>query len=216
MSFCKIIISIVFFMAMFCTSIQAQFGSISSIVVSPSQPTENDTIVVFVHNQFSSGGCELENSNFGLNGNVIKASAHHCIGMLTVICDYIDTFAIGTLNAGNYSFEMTLSIGSGNIPCTPGIIPDDLDTFSFHVSPITAINEMDINKLDIYPNPFSDQLKIKTKEPTHIILTDIYGKIVLSEKIRKEWVNTQNLKSGIYSYQLIKRQEIHSGILIKE
>lgn len=216
MTFCKIIISIVFYLAVFCTSIQAQFGSISSIIVSPSQPSESDSITIFVQTTFSSGACMLDNNNVALVGNSLKASAHHCVGMLTVICNYTDTFAIGTLSAGNYSFEMTLSSGAGPIPCSPGIFPDDMDTLTFSVSPISGINEMNIEQLDIYPNPFSDQLKIRSKEPVHIILTDIYGKIVLSAKNRNEWINTQNLMPGIYSFQLIEANETRAGILIKE
>ena len=85
MTFCKIIISIVFYLAVFCTSIQAQFGSISSIIVSPSQPSESDSITIFVQNTFSSGACMLDNNNVALVGNSLKASAHHCVGMLKLI-----------------------------------------------------------------------------------------------------------------------------------
>jgi len=116
-------------------NINAQIsGSITNISCSPANPTTNDTIYVFVDTQFPSSDCLLMTSNFSINGNTIIASAQHCLGMLTAICNTTDTFMILPLSIGIYIFNMTLSSGFGGPPCTPGIVADDNQLFTFSVS----------------------------------------------------------------------------------
>ena len=109
-------------------------GSITNISCSPANPTVNDTIYFFVETQFPSSDCLLMNSSFSINGNSIIASAQHCLGMLTAICNTTDTFMILPLSVGTYIFNMTLSSGFGGPPCTAGIVADDNQLFTFTVS----------------------------------------------------------------------------------
>ncbi len=88
-------------------------GAITNISCSPANPTVNDTIYFFVETQFPSSDCLLMNSSFSINGNSIIASAQHCLGMLTAICNTTDTFMILPLSVGTYIFNMTLSSGFG-------------------------------------------------------------------------------------------------------
>jgi len=114
---------------------QGSGGTIGAFQISPSQPTTNDTIFVFADVQFLSSDCILQSSNHSVNGNTIVASAHHCLGMLSAICNTTDTFVFLPLAAGTYTFDLTLTSGFGSIgvPCTPGIIPDDNQDFQFTV-----------------------------------------------------------------------------------
>ena len=109
-------------------------GSITNISCSPANPNVNDTIYFFVETQFSSSDCLLMTSNLSINGNSIIASAQHCLGMLTATCNTTDTFMISPLSVGTYIFNMTLSSGFGGPPCSPGIVPDDNQLFTFTVS----------------------------------------------------------------------------------
>jgi hypothetical protein len=87
-----------------------QYGSlaqpwINSITVTTPCSTTNDTLRVYVDCMFPSGSCDPYLSNVYIYNNHINANALHCLGMLTVICNYTDTFTIPPLPAGNYVFS---------------------------------------------------------------------------------------------------------------
>ena len=109
-------------------------GSITNITCYPANPTTSDTIYVFSDVQFSSSDCQLDYALHSVIGNSIMASTHHCLGMLSAICNTTDTFVMPPLAAGTYTFDLTLTSGFGGPPCTAGIVPDDNQNFQFTVS----------------------------------------------------------------------------------
>ncbi len=55
----------------------------------------------------------------------------------------------------------------------------------------------------IYPNPFNDQLHIKTRETLNIKLINSIGKVVVEKRITKEEsIDVSKLSKGVY-YLLI-------------
>ena len=93
-------------------------GQIIGFTVDPASPTTTDNVFVYVDVMFTSGGCDLDNQGSSTSGSSSTGYALHCVGMLTVICNAIDTFNLGMLPAGPHTFSMTLSSGSGGPPCT--------------------------------------------------------------------------------------------------
>jgi len=67
---------------------------ISSVLINPSNPTTDDTIYIYSNMQFTSSSCELDVSSVNVNGLVISTNSHHCLGMLTTICQTTDTFKL--------------------------------------------------------------------------------------------------------------------------
>ena len=116
-------------------------GSIISLTVFPTYPTETDTVYIYASLSFASSSCPLDVKSHSILGNNIVASTQHCLGMLSAICYNTDTFKINPLSTGTYTFDLTLSSGFGGPPCTAGIVPDDYDTITFYVSPSSAIEE---------------------------------------------------------------------------
>jgi hypothetical protein len=112
---------------------------INGITYAPPNPTANDSIVFYVSLSFPSGSCDEHTQFHTVNGPIVDAYALHCLGMLTVICPYTDTFAIGQLPAGAYWFRFHVDIGGLPFPCTPGINPGPTDSVPFVVSPVTAL-----------------------------------------------------------------------------
>ena len=112
-------------------------GSIISLTVFPTYPTETDTVYIYASLSFASSSCPLDVKSHSILGNNIVASTQHCLGMLTAICYNTDTFKINPLSTGTYTFDLTLSSGFGGPPCTPGIVPNDYDTITFYVSSLT-------------------------------------------------------------------------------
>jgi len=119
------------------------FGShaqwIGPITISPSVPTTNDSVKIYVDCSFPSGSCDPYLASVFVGGNTIYGDALHCLGMLTVICSYTDTFAVAPLPAGNYTFHMQLNAGGGPAPCTAGIVPGPVDSVTFTVVQATGI-----------------------------------------------------------------------------
>jgi hypothetical protein len=184
-------------------------GNITGFTISPTNPTTIDTIYIYANIQFSSSGCEIDNSNYTILGNTISAYSQHCLGMLTTICPTTDTFKIEPLSSGNYYFVFTLTSGFGGPPCSPGIVADDLDTLLFNVTnSTTEIIESNINSnIAFYPNPSKGKLSylISNTKTTNneIIIYSIDGKIINSYLINSNVGNINlNLESGIYFIRL--------------
>ena len=123
-----------------------QMGSIISLTISPTYPTETDTVYIYAELMFSSSDCECFTKIDYLSVNNITASTQHCLGPALAICNTTDTFEFNPLPSGTYIFDLTLSSGFGGPPCTPGIVPNDYETITFYVSPFTSVEEYNTNK----------------------------------------------------------------------
>ncbi|MBK8846352.1 MAG: T9SS type A sorting domain-containing protein [Bacteroidetes bacterium] len=129
----------------------AMYGqTILNINLVPPNPTTQDSITIIAEMAYPSGGCDTRDPLiFTLSGNSVYAITHHCIGMLAVICNDIDTFSIGKLQAGTYTFNLTSTAGALPWPCSPGIVPT-LSTVSFAVSNANSINETSLGGATIF------------------------------------------------------------------
>ncbi|HLG34684.1 MAG TPA: T9SS type A sorting domain-containing protein [Bacteroidia bacterium] len=176
---------------------------INSLTVSPANPTTDDLIYVFADCDFTAGSCDQHTQGFSIAGNNIGAWALHCVGMLTVICPYTDTFALGTLPAGIYTFTFQLDQGSLPSPCTPGIVPGPSASFSFTVTFPTSVQQHSVDGMfSFFPNPAEEKITIinKTHEQMPLKIFDVAGKIIM-EKILSagsDELYVRDLKPGIY------------------
>lgn len=177
-------------------------GAITAIAIQPANPTVNDQIEILVDLQFAYSSCDADYQDHGLQGSTIIASAHHCVGMLAAICNTTDTFQIGQLPAGNYTFDMTLSSGFGGPGCSPGIVPDDSDQLQFTVSETVGILNPQTSALSVYPNPTSDFLTVGNPNSTFQILS-IEGKQVMQGAIPSSGVlDIRSLPVGLYVLEI--------------
>ena len=181
-------------------------GMITGMTVVPANPTEGDDIEIHVDLQFSSGDCQVDDQGLGTNGNSITAYAHHCVGMLTVICETTDTFELGQLGAGGYTFNMSLSSGFGGAGCSPGIVIDDSDQLQFIVSQSVGIDESDRNDFLVFPNPAEDVLNFTNSLTENATITNVSGQIVKHIPAGARNVDVHELEPGIYFLNLGTRK----------
>ena len=146
---------------------------INSISMSPLYPTTNDSVTFYVDCGFPSGSCDPYLPSVFVSGYDIYANALHCLGMLTVICYYTDTFTVPPLPAGYYSFHMQLNAGGGPAPCTAGIVPGPEDTLDFIVTPGTGI-----------PPIHGDAVYQLFSDPSEGTLTVVFPSVVSSKPAR--------------------------------
>lgn len=192
-------------------------GQIQGFTLDPASPTDLDYVRVYVDLVFSSGGCEVDNQSHSTTGSQTTASAHHCIGMLTVICDTRDTFELGYLQPGSHQFILTLTSGSGGPGCTAGVIPDDIDSISFSVTQMWGLEEHSIHSyFTLFPNPMSTNTTIKLNPDikltdAEIKMIDALGrtvKLISLNNQREIEINSNDLDSGLYFIQIIQDQKI--------
>jgi hypothetical protein len=106
---------------------------IQKLEIIPEKPTINDEVQVVCHSMFTSGGCEMTKYTVDIDGwsdpsgvrEGIHVNAYHEVGMLTYICESIDTIPIGKLNAGYHSLDYSLT--AINLNC--GSITQYIDFF---------------------------------------------------------------------------------------
>lgn len=183
----------------------SQGGQIISIYVEPANPTVNDEVTVYADLTFNSSGCPLDYQAFALQTSTFVATAHHCVGLLAAICNTTDTFELGTLPAGAYTFDLTLTSGAGGPNCSPGIVPDDNDQLQFMVSTNVGIDEMESLEDFVYPNPFTDQLNLKSALDQAAIITDVNGKTIVEIDAGTTQINLKEIPAGVYLFRAGKK-----------
>ena len=167
------------------------------MTISPANPTTDDAITVYANLWFNYGGCPLDNKFHYLNGNSIQAASHHCIGLAAVICPTTDTFELGQLAAGTYSFELSITSGSGAVPCTPGFAIDDMDTLTFTVSQAVGIESPVLDRLKLQ-NPVSGIVDLGLILRNPLELYDITGQPVKRLSSGESVLDVSDLSAGIY------------------
>lgn len=97
-------------------------SEILQLEIIPQNPTIADDIKVVCHSMFTSGGCDMTNYTVEFAGGNdptgaregIHVNAYHEVGMLTYMCESIDTIPIGKLNAGYHFLDYTLNVTNEN------------------------------------------------------------------------------------------------------
>ena len=87
-----------------------------------------------------------------------------------------------------------------------------------YVVSTTGIPELNpFNELIIFPNPFTDQLNIKSSLPAVASIFDIGGRLVLhKEFFEHEKFHTENLVTGIYFITISTSTEVRHFKVFKE
>lgn len=174
-------------------------GTIIGLTIAPANPTTSDNIELYANVSFTSGDCQLDESTFGINGTSIVANAHHCVGLLTVICPTTDTFQIGQLPAGNYTFDFTLTSGFGGPNCSPGIIADDNEQVQFAVSQTVDIEETtEEGSFSVFPNPTKDVIMFSQPTKKTAFIYNSVGQELMRIPAGSTSANMEDLKPGSY------------------
>ena len=173
-------------------------GTIQSISIQPASPTVVDTIEIVVDLQFPNSDCILDTSSIGLSGNTYYAYTHHCLGMLTTICNTTDTFLLYPPHtAGNYAIDLTLTSGAAPAPCTPGFAIDDNLVLNFTILDIVGSMEIDGEEFLIYPNPANIFLHVKGNYD-FVEIADLNGQLLIRHENKNELINVMDLQPGFY------------------
>ncbi len=194
----------------FCATVVLCQG-ITNISISPQNPTETDTIVLSVYQTYTSSGCPLHSKNISINNTQISSSSLHCIGMLTALCDEVDTFHLSPLSPGLYSYIHTMNSGFGMPDCTPGVAPNDIDSITFQVTSVSSLKEsLNNNVVAIHPNPSKGSFNIVCNNiiPAKLFIYDLNGKLIHQQELEFGENNINVIfSSGIYLGKIFGKDE---------
>lgn len=82
--------------------------------------------------------------------------------------------------------------------------------------PYTATITSKIGKLDIFPNPSTNIVYIKTDETIrHVSLYDLSGRIIITQNSNSYYINVSNIPKSIYILEVKTENGIYTKKLIK-
>ncbi len=192
------------FFSLFC-AINCQGQWIQQLWTNPSFLATNTPIQLIAEVDFPSGDCKDKTLNMFQAGNSISASAIHCLGAASFICNDKDTFNLGLLPAGTYTFYYQVDAGMGPSPCTPGIVAGPTDSLTFVVNLASGNQELAKEIFELFPNPASNILQVKLNsdltDGTYRILNN-QGALVLKSMIngKNMQIDINQLSVGLYTF----------------
>lgn len=126
-----------------------------------------------------------------------------------------------------YGSSLNLGVMTGSMDVcdvSGGVAVDlNLGTIGGSVTTCTAscnigMNEYQIISVQVFPNPSSDLIQIKSEEKTDIVVFDLLGKMVYQSSASNE-LHTISLLEwpvGVYTYRVVTSEGIYTGKFIKQ
>lgn len=185
---------------------------IDNLVIIPANPSPSDLVKVIAYTTFPNSNCPLISFALATNppDTTITLVVNHDMGLLTVICNSIDTINLGVFPIGNYLLTYQLTTGS---PPTP----NDQKNIAFTVNLTTGLNtEMPIQEFHVYPNPATDKLHLSglsLADLREVFVLTYYGKKMYNVTVdpKNSFVDVSHLPEGLYFLQLIdKTGKVHT------
>jgi len=191
----------------FSTCCFAQGGTIQSLSILPTNPTSSDSITIYGDLSFLSTGCDQQSIGAFVFGNTVQVASHHCVGIAAAICYTTDSIKIAPLADGTYYLVFELVSGGAPIPCSPGIIADDVDTLLFTVGNPNALNQHPEPKsFSMYPNPTTGSFQVQLQQEAIGETISIYsadGRLQHQQKVQSTTETLYlDLENGMYWVQL--------------
>ena len=172
-------------------------SAITSLSISPQNPTTNDVVYLTINALWSSGSCEMTDHLVSGGTNNLLLNAYYDIGNATYICNNTSTINLGTFSAGQYTITSYIN---NNFAPSMQYAPMSI-SFTVTDNSLTNSNfEIDYS-IKTYPNPVTDYLTIENIDAQSITISNVLGQIIyennnLSEK--KTVIDFSNFAKGLY------------------
>jgi cyanophycinase-like exopeptidase len=99
------------------------------------------------------------------------------------------------------------SVINGVLNTVSGIAPD---------CTLLAVNNADVNKMNLFPNPFKEYILLENSEGASIEIFDSLGKIVFAEeKLISNFIDTSKFSTGLYFVKIQKEGNVLTKKMIK-
>jgi len=157
--------------------------------------------------------------------------AHNTTATLSTLDSDINitnaTVAIGNIGsdsdawAQSFAFSIYSNAPEKDVVFTLAITSDEgswVDTFIMHINQAVAIEKLQKNEVNIYPNPTNHYLNIDIENNTEIQNIEIFninGQMILKNTFEQN-IDVSNLKNGLYILRLIGSKKIGTFRFIKK
>lgn len=191
---------------------QAQWLSTPTVI--PQSPTPADSVQIIIETFTPNQGHKLGRSFSVQKTGLIIINICNYDGMATAIDQYIDTFQVGQLPAGNYSLQVNYSTSWDTQLCLAK--SDTAAGHQFTVQTVTGMVENNSNAMRVFPNPVRDELRVETGRMADLEILDLHGKVVIRSEIRKEkTISVKSLPPGIYLIREKGRETRPAKLLVE-
>ncbi len=187
---------------------------IDSLKVFPAEPTIVDHIEVRAYVTYPETTCELVTQDIIFDNFSICGKAIHCQQLSPALCEVVDTFKLGLLKKGIYTFHFWPGFDSlCNSPQLP--FPFVMDSIVFEVHMPVGINDpsKELSAVQVFPNPARHRLHLSSrglKLPADFQLFDVTGRQVWQDQIQEaeQDINIAHLPPGSYWYRVMQNDEV--------
>jgi hypothetical protein len=194
-----------FILFLFIPSIQAQ--TIVNFTILPQSPTNFTPVKIATY--ITTGNVSLFISkSFTVNSqqNIIQLEACYYMSMANAFGQYVDTFAVGNLNPGNYTILFKLIMSSTPGSCTPGYTTSATENFTVSQTATSLRENNTLNVISIYPNPVKDMLILEHSGSIapSCCIRNALGEIVFEQGLVKpgHGIDMTPFAPGIYFVEL--------------
>ena len=174
------------------------------------------------YNKFTSSSCKvwglisgLDHGGFGdyLNANQPVGSIGR-INATATIRHYLLSFMESQFKGDSDAFNHLHNVSNR---------PNTTNEFLSNCS-LTSYDELNSNgDLNIYPNPFSENIVVKFKSNTfeekEVTIIDLYGRVVkYISNIKNDYINikVEDLSSGLYTFKIKQGNKVLTNMVIKK
>jgi hypothetical protein len=186
---------------------------ISNCTIIPTNPTTNDVIKIVTRTHTPSLGKKLSYTYSQL-ADTFNLIGCFWRGLFTQPMTFIDTTIIGKLTAGTYFINYIAYSSSSSTSCSV----EDTNSIatSFQVNTLSGLENLNVDNsfFSIYPNPFSEQTVLQTKNFLHdasLTIGNYLGQTVAQiNKINGQTIifNRESIPSGLYFIHLTQDGKI--------
>lgn len=119
-----------------------------------------------------------------------------------------------SLTGGQY-YELKVEL---NAEAWAGWLAGDYPGMTLVAEGTLSLEDNQINQLRVFPNPVSDKIQLGgvSNNISHIKITDLFGKVVYSDKaFKREYINISNLTAGIYILSVSNDNKVSNVKFVK-
>lgn len=126
----------------------------------------------------------------------------------TVILRSIALFNSRLHATGEFNIVFDANPGANTNNLTPAATGYDfyIQTLEVPAPILTSVNKLEGSKVQVYPNPFGEQIIIESVDASSIQLFDVSGKLLFNERVSSTnfVLNTASISAGIYMLNVLK------------
>lgn len=171
---------------------------INYVVVSPSAPNDTQQVQIFISVTTPALGTKMY-LNHNIQGFSLNIQGCYFSGMLPALQTYIDTIAIGTLPAGNYTLHFLAMMSVNDSECVAVDSNQYVHTFLVSPSGAVSVPEGDLLPEQVFINRENKTFYIKTNQTKALVVHNMLGQVVYKEdKYFATFVSYATWPAGTY------------------